>query len=249
MTETTDRLLSKPLLVGGAIAIAALGAVGGWWLESSRGSVSAGDKAAIEQIVRNYLLEHPEVLPEAIERLKNKESRAQLSGIAAPVAAPYPGAVLGNPQGKTVVVEFSDYACGFCRQSVSDVEALIAANPDLKVVVREMPVLSPASADAAKMALAAAQQGKFAAFHHAMFAAGSPNPQTIEAAARVAGVDLARARAAAADPKLEDELRRNLAFAQQLGFSGTPSWVIGNELLEGAVGKEELARAIGEIGT
>ena len=183
MTETGERSISRPLLAGGALAIAALGALGGWWFESTRASVDPADKAVIEKVVRDYLLEHPEVLPEAIERLRAKESRQQLAGIVGPVKAAYPGAVLGNPQGKITLVEFSDFACGFCRRSVADVEALVAANPDLKVVIRELPILSPASADAAKMGLAAAEQGKYAAFHHAMFAAGPPNPQTIEAAA------------------------------------------------------------------
>lgn len=246
MTQTERRPLSRPLLIFGAIAIAALGAVGGWWLESSRSSVSPSDKAKIEKVVHEYLLEHPEVLPEAIERLRAKESRKQLAGIAAQVKAPYPGVVLGNPEGKVVVVEFSDFACGFCRRSLPDVEALIAENPELKVVIRELPVLSPASAEAARMGLAAAEQGKYAAFHYAMFAAGTPNPATIDAAARAAGLDLARARKALADPKIEEELRRNVQFAQALGFDGTPGWVIGDQLISGAVGKDELARAIKE---
>jgi protein-disulfide isomerase len=246
MDQSENRPLSKPVLIAGAIAIAALGAVGGWWLESSRGKVSASDKAAIEQVVHDYLLEHPEVLPEAVERLRTKESRKQLAGIAEQVKTPYPGAVLGNPNGKVVLVEFSDFACGFCRRSLPDVEALIAANPQLKVVIRELPVLSPASAEAARMGLAAAAQGKYEAFHHAMFAAGTPSAATIDAAARTAGLDLAKARQTLADPKIEEELRRNVQFAQALGFEGTPGWVIGDQLISGAVGKDELARAIKE---
>jgi protein-disulfide isomerase len=248
MSETPAKPLSKPFLFGGALAIAALGALGGWWLESSRTSVSATDKAVIEKVVRDYLLEHPEILPEAVERLRAKESRKQLAGIADQVRAPYPGAVLGNPQGKTSLVEFSDFACTFCRQSLADVEALIAANPDLKVVIRELPVLSPASAEAARMGLAAAEQGKYAAFHRAMFLAGRPDAATIDAAARAAGLDLARARTVMKNPGIEAELQRNVQFAEALGFAGTPGWVIGDELISGAVGRAELARAIAESG-
>lgn len=244
MNQPESRPLSRPLLIAGAVAIAALGAVGGWWLESSRTRVSPSDKAMIEKVVHDYLLEHPEVLPEAVERLRAKESRKQLAGIAEQVRTPYPGVVLGNPNGKTVIVEFSDFACGFCRRSVPDVEALIAANPDLKVVIRELPVLSPASAEAARMGLAAAEQGKYAAFHYAMFAAGTPNAATIDAAAHAAGLDLVRARRVLADPRIEEELRRNVQYAQALGFEGTPGWVIGDQLISGAVGKDELARAI-----
>lgn len=246
MNEPQARPLSRPLLIAGALAVAALGAVGGWWVESTRTSVDPADKAVIEKIVHDYLLEHPEVLPEAVERLRTKESRKQLAGIAEQVKTPYPGAVLGNPNGKVVLVEFSDFACGFCRRSVPDVAALIALNPELKVVIRELPVLSPASAEAARMGLAAAAQGKYEAFHHAMFAAGTPSAATIDAAARAAGLDLARARQTLADPKIEEELRRNVQFAQALGFEGTPGWVIGDQLISGAVGKDELARAIKE---
>jgi protein-disulfide isomerase len=152
--------------------------------------------------------------------------------------------VLGNPAGKTVLVEFTDFACTYCRQSVADVEALVRENPDLKVVIREFPILSPLSADAARMGLAAAVQGKYAAFHHAMFEAGRPDPAAIAAAARAAGLDAAKAKALIATPEIEAELNRNVDFARQLGFNGTPSWVVGDEILSGAVGKERLAEAI-----
>jgi protein-disulfide isomerase len=142
------------------------------------------------------------------------------------------------------LVEFTDFGCTYCRQSVADIEALIAANPDLRVVIRELPILSPQSADAAKMALAAAEQGKYAAFHRAMFAAGRPGPETIAAAAKAAGLDMDRARKTIADPRVEAELERNVDFARQLGFNGTPSWIAGEQLLSGAVGKDRLAEAI-----
>jgi protein-disulfide isomerase len=142
------------------------------------------------------------------------------------------------------LVEFSDYACGFCRQSLSDVKALIAANPELRVVVREFPILSEGSRAAARMALAAAQQGRFAEFHDAMFAADGPSPDAIEAAALAAGVDLDEARSAIESGAFEPQLRDNLFMAQSLGFTGTPSWVIGDQVLNGAVGQQRMAEAI-----
>ena len=129
---------------------------------------------------------------------------------------------------------------------MAEVEALIAANPDLRVVVREMPILSPQSADAARWGLAAAEQGKYAAFHKAMFAAGRPDARTIAAAAEAAGLDLARARTVIADPKSDAELAANLDYARQLGFDGTPSWVIGDKAFSGAVGRDILQKAIAE---
>ena len=103
---------------------------------------------------RDYLLANPEVLPEAMDVLQQREQLARIEPMRAQLETPFPGAVLGNPQGKVTLVEFTDYACGYCRQSVADVDALIAANPDLKVVMREYPILSPGSVDAARMASA-----------------------------------------------------------------------------------------------
>ena len=149
-----------------------------------------------DSATRAYLLANPEVLPEAIDVLQRREQQARIAPLRGELETPFPGAVLGNPAGSVTLVEFSDYACTFCRQSVADVAALIAANPDLRVVIREYPILSPESLDAARMALAAAQQGKFARFHEAMYRFGPPSSESIEAAAREAGVDLAAARSA-----------------------------------------------------
>ena len=232
------------LAIGG-IFLLLIGGVAGWLFESNRSQPSAlNDKAAIEQLVRSYILDHPEILPEAMERLRARETKKQLAGVADQVEAPFPGAVLGNPQGKITLVEFTDYACTFCRKSLADVDALIAANPDLKVVIRELPILSPASTEAARMALAAAEQGRYAAFHKTMFEFGNPSAQTIAAAAGAAGIDMARARRAIAGPLIDAEIEKNLSFARQLGFDGTPSWVIGDVLTSGAVGQQELAKAI-----
>lgn len=238
---------ARPLLLAALIAaILLIGILGGWLWGSGRlgGSVSAGDRSAIERIVHDYILEHPEILPQAMENLQRREASKQLASVRDDIEKPFPGAVLGNPEGTVTLVEFSDYGCGYCRQSVDDVEALIAANPHLRVVIREFPILSPESAEAAKMALAAARQDKFAAFHHAMFAAGRPSPETIEAAARSAGIDLAKARAAMNDPAIEAELGRNAELALRLGFNGTPSWIVGDDVISGAVGRKELAEAI-----
>jgi len=228
-----------------ALAVTALaGGVGGW-LYGSR-STAPTDKAAIEQVVRDYLLENPEILPEAMQRLQQREAQKQLASAGDDLEKAFPGAVLGNPAGSVTLIEFTDYACGYCRASVPEVEALIAANPDLKVVIRELPILSPASADAARWALAAAEQGRFEAFHKAMFAAGRPDGQSIEQAARAAGLDLDRARRTAAEPRIEAELKQNLTFAQQLRIDGTPAFVVGDQMLAGAVGREVLQNAIDE---
>ena len=241
-TEPKSR---SPWVILALIIVALIGGLGGWLLGSrQQPGDKSGDKAAIEEIVRNYILEHPEILPQAMERLQARENGKQVAKAGNGLTSPYPGAVLGNPEGTVTLVEFTDYACGYCRASVPEVEALIAANPDLKVVIRELPILSPASADAARWSLAAAEQGKFEAFHKAMFASGRPAADTIEAAATRAGLDLDRARKVIAEPRVAAEIRQNLDFARQLRIDGTPSWVIGEQLMAGAVGQQALQEAV-----
>ncbi|KPH57496.1 DSBA oxidoreductase [Novosphingobium sp. ST904] len=220
-------------MIAGCVALVG---VGGWF----------GGRPAIEKIVHDYILEHPEILPQAMENLQRKQASQQLAGVRQNVETPFPGAVLGNPQGKVTLVEFTDYACGYCRRSLPDVAQLLKKNPDLRIVVRELPIIGPESPAAAKMALAAAEQGKYSQFHDAMFAMGQVDAQSIEAAARQAGLDLERARKVAAGPAVEQELSRNLEIASRLGFSGTPSWVAGERLISGAVGVDQLSDAVSE---
>lgn len=200
--------------------------------------------AGLHDSVREYLLENPEILPEMVQALQTKEARAQLFDIRDELETPFPGAVLGNPGGSVTLVEFTDYACGYCRASAAAVQQLIAANPDLRVVIREWPILSEDSADAAKMALAAARQGKYEAFHEAMYAVDAPAGEAIAIAARRAGLDMAQAQKDISDPALQSELAQNSALAQRMGFDGTPAWAVGDTVLAGAVGKDALAEAI-----
>lgn len=244
----------RPRATGGKlrallVAVIALVAGAAGWLSGQLfpgpfASISASDRKAIEAVVHDYIMANPHIIPDAMEALRRKENARQLADIADEVHAPFPGAVLGNPRGSLTLVEFSDFACGYCRKSVADIDALISRNPELRIVIRELPILGEHSVEAARMALAAADQGRYAQFHHAMFAAGRPDPATIEQAARQAGLDMEKARAAAQSERISRELEKNLALAQRLGFSGTPSWVAGDQLIAGAVGADELARAI-----
>lgn len=193
--------------------------------------------------IRKYLVAHPEILPEMAEAYDQQQAAKRLADVGDDVERAFPGAVLGNPNGAVTLVEFTDYACTYCRTSLPHVQQLIAANPELKVVVREWPIFD-GSEDAARMALAAARQGKFEAFHNAMFAQGPPNPARVEAAARSAGLDLAAARAYAVSPEVDVEIAQNQGLAQQLGFTGTPSWVVGGQTMVGAIGIDGLQRGI-----
>ena len=171
-----------------------------------------------DRSTRAYLLANPEVLPEAMDVLQQRELLARIEPLRGELERPFPGAVLGNPAGSVTLVEFTDYACTYCRASVADVDALIAANPDLKVVIREYPILTAESVDAARMALAAA--------------------------AKEAGIDLALAKTAIDSGMFDSQLQANHALANQLGISGTPGWVIGDRAFNGAVGREKMGEAI-----
>lgn len=197
-----------------------------------------------DRMIHDYIVTHPEVLPEAMDNLHRQDDTRQLAGIRSDLEQPWPGAVLGNPHGTQTLVEFTDFACTYCRRSQADVDLLIAARPELKVVVRQLPILTPESTDAAKMALAAAAQGRYAAFHKAMFDIGHPDTASIAQAAATAGMNLPRALATIADPATQAEIERNLDFARRLGLSGTPSWEAGGRLLSGAVGVDALAQAV-----
>ena len=235
MTDTKSRSILFALL---GLILLIVGAIGGWLFESRR----------TEETVKRTILENPEILPQAMQELQRREAEKQLTSVGDKLFEPFPGSVLDNPQGTVTLVEFTDFACTYCRTSVPDVDALIKEFPQLKVVVRQLPILSPQSAEAAKWGLAAAEQGRYAEFHHAMFAAGRPSAETIAAAAQTAGLDLTRARKALADPLVSAELSGNLDYARSLGIDGTPSWVVGDQLMTGAVGRETLARAIREAG-
>lgn len=196
---------------------------------------------------RDYLIANPQILPEMAEAYQREQAKDRLAQVSDEVKQPFPGAVLGNPKGSKVLVKFTDYGCTYCRQSIPGTDKLIAEDPELKVVIREWPIFD-GSEQAARMALAAAKQGKYGAFFHAMFEQGPPSAASIERAAKIAGLDLAAARDFAASDEATAELARNMAYARQLQFTGTPSWIAGNEVIEGMVPPERLAEALDAAG-
>jgi protein-disulfide isomerase len=187
---------------------------------------------------RAFLMTNPEMLPQMAQAYQEQQAAKQLAEMGDEVFTAFPGAVLGNPDGKRVLVEFSDYNCTFCEASVQDVKRLVAEDPDLKVVIREWPIFEGSDVTA-RMALAAAMQGKYAAFHDAMFKTGD-----VAAAAQIAGLDMARAQTDAASQAVSTEIARNLEYAQSLGFDGTPAWVAGETPMGGMVGYDKLKAAL-----
>ena len=201
------------------------------------GAVAYGSR----QSVRDYLLENPEVLPEAMDRLREREAAKVISANRAALETPFAGAWAGAADADVVLVEFFDYACGYCRKSNADVDRLLSEDRKLKVVWREWPVLGPDSEAAARTSLAAARAGRFKPFHDSLFAAGKPSPEAVARARAGAGLgpDLP---AGIADP----ELANNFELARGLEATGTPTFVVGDRILQGAVGYEALKEAIEE---
>ncbi|WP_419827090.1 DsbA family protein [Sphingomonas sp.] len=192
------------------------------------------------EAVRGYLLDHPEVIPEAMQRLRDRQDGQVVAANRDQIVTAFPGAEAGNARGDVTVTEYYDYACGYCRQSVADLDRLAASDRQVHVVFKQMPVLSPLSDEAARLALAAARAGRFSAYHHALFDAGTLDEATMAAAARSAGID-----AVAADtPAIAREIEATRATVRALGLTGTPAFVVGNRILSGAVGYDAIREAV-----
>lgn len=203
-------------------------------------------KAALEKLVRDVLVGNPEILVEAMQALEAKQQaqaaeagRAAIAANAKELLHDGHSFVAGNPKGDVTVVEFFDYRCGYCKQVHPSLQALLKEDGKLRLVLKELPVLGPESIVASKAAVAALEQdkgGKYYAFHNAMMGfRGELSETEVFRMAGEAGLDVKKLRADMALPKVEQALRSNLALANKLGIQGTPGFVIGNELVPGAI--------------
>ena len=193
-----------------------------------------------EKMVREALLSNPEMIIEAGDALRDRQYAQTLAPIRASLETPFHSSWKGAAKPDVTLTYFFDYACGYCRQSNPDIERLIAEDKGLRVIYRELPILGPDSVAAARVSLAASKAGKFAAYHDALYAAGRPGPDTIAIAARAAGVGAQPAN----DPAQEAELQANMGLASQLGATGTPLFVVGDRVINSAVGYDGLKEAI-----
>ena len=202
--------------------------------------ILAGPSLFGERMVRDAILANPEMLVEAGEALRDQQYAQTLDPIRASVERPFYSSWKGAEKPDVTLTYFYDYACGYCRQSNPDIERLLKEDKGLRVVYRELPILGPDSLAAARVSMAASKVGKFAAYHDALYAAGRPSPETIALAARAAGVPAQPA----ADPAQEAELKANMTLAGQLGATGTPLFVVGDRVINAAVGYDALKDAV-----
>jgi protein-disulfide isomerase len=192
------------------------------------------------RIVRQGLIADPKILSDAVDALRDAQYAPVLAANRAAIETPFGSSWKGSAKPDVTLVEFFDYACPYCKASNPSVDRLLQEDKGLRVVYRELPILGPDSVTAARLSLEASQLGRFAKFHDTLWAAGRPAPETIAAAAKAAGI----APQPQNDPPIEAELKRNYQLAGQLGATGTPLFVIGDRVMNGAVGYDALKQAI-----
>lgn len=217
---------------------------------------SAGQRSEVERIVRDYLVAHPEVIQEAMTELEKRQSAADTEKHKAAVKQ-YSEAlftsprqvVLGNPSGNVTFVEFFDYNCGYCKRAMDDMLTLLKDDPKLKVVLKEFPVLGPGSVEAAQVAVAVRMQDKtgkkYLEFHQKLLGGrGQADKAHALAVAKDIGLDMSRLDKDMASPEVKATLQENFKLAEALGLNGTPSYVIGEDVVVGAVGLDALKEKV-----
>ncbi len=223
----------------------------------SQAAMDAMQKQEIETIVHDYLLANPEVLDEAFKVLQDK--RAKDAAAKQQEAITKNGdlifnspneMVLGNPKGSITMVEFFDYNCGYCKRAVSDMTALLDANPDLRIVMKEFPILAEGSVEAARISVALKDidPAHYLAFHQELFSRpGVANAVKALEVAKDLGLDVDALKKAAGTPGVTDNIKEVHTLAETLGITGTPSYVIGNELVPGAMGYDALQQKVAAV--
>jgi protein-disulfide isomerase len=220
-------------------------------------SFSDAQRGEIERIVKEYLIAHPEVLQEAISEFEKRQSAAELekqvAGVKQNKEVLFNSAhqvTLGNPKGDVTMVEFFDYNCGYCKKALGDMLTLLKNDANLKVVLKEYPVLGPGSLEAAQVAVAARMQDKtggkkYLDFHQRLLGGHGPADKARAlAAAKEAGFDMARLEKDMASEEVRETLKENMKVADAIGLNGTPSYIIGSDVVIGAQGYDVLKEKV-----
>jgi len=219
---------------------------------------STPQKSEIERIIKDYIISHPEVLQEAIAELDKRQAAAEAEKAKSAVASNAETifnssrqVVLGNAKGDVTLVEFFDYNCGFCKRAMADMQELLKDDPKLKVVLKEFPVLGPGSVEAAKVAVAVRMQDKtgkkYLDFHLKLLGGrGQADKARALAVAKEVGMDMARLDKDMASDEVKVSLEESLKLAETLGLNGTPSYIVGSDVVVGAVGLDALRSKVAQ---
>lgn len=212
-------------------------------------------KAEIEKIVHDYLIANPEVIRDAIDELDRRQKVAEADSRQRVVAQSGEKlfnssnqAVVGNPSGDVTLVEFFDYNCGYCKRALDDISKLVDGDPKLRVVLKDFPVLGPGSTEAAEIATALRLQfkpDKFYEFHRKLLSTrGSIGKTQALNVAKELGADPVKLEKDAKSPEVRAAIKESMELADSLNLSGTPSWVLGKDVIVGAVGYQQLKSKI-----
>ena len=221
---------------------------------NSAQALSTAQTASVNKLIHDYILAHPEVVFQALQEGQQKADAAKAAADQSALAQHQKellhdpnSPVLGNPNGMVTLVEFFDYRCPYCKSSAGTVTELIRSDPNLRVVMKEFPVLGPESVFASRIALAAWHHGKYAAFHDAVLAykGALDNGKTLDIA-RSLGLDPDQLQKEAADAAITANIQADLDLAQTLDIDGTPTFVIGNAIIPGVVSLDDLKQAVAD---
>jgi protein-disulfide isomerase len=243
------RLLLRSTAAALAIAVVAA-------LPARAQSFSDAQRGEIERIVKDYLVAHPEVLQDVMSELEKRQTAAkaeqQIAGVREHKEVLFNSShqvTLGNPHGDVTMVEFFDYNCGYCKRALGDMLQLLKTDPNLKVVLKEYPVLGPGSVEAAQVAVAARMQDKtgkkYLEFHQKLLGGHGPADKAHAlAAAKEVGFDVARIEKDLGSDEVRETLKENLKVADAIGLDGTPSYIIGTDVVIGAQGYDALKEKV-----
>ena len=229
-----------------AIAIAAVFAAGG---PAHAQGFTPQQRGEIETIIKDFFIKHPEMIEELRARAQSERVKRLIKENQQVLLNSPRQVTLGNPKGDVTMVEFFDYNCGYCKRALEDMMTLMKNDPNLRVVLKEMPVLSQGSMEAAQVGIAVAMQDKsgkrYLDFHQKLLLGrGQADRARALAVAKEVGTDMARLDKDIASPEVKIALEESLKLAEAFGIQGTPSYVIGNDVLIGAVGVSELQAKI-----
>ena len=203
--------------------------------------ISPAQKIEFEKLVHDYLLEHPEILRDMSNKLEANDKLATdtarnttLTTQAKEIFHNPIDAVVGNPKGDVTIVEFMDYNCGWCKKSVTEMQALVAKDKNVRVVMKEFPIFGEGSEYAARAALASVKQGKYWEFHQAMFASeGKITPEVVDQIAKEHGLDVVRMKVDMKAAEIDAAIKKNQTLAQALALTGTPGFIVDDKLIPG----------------
>jgi protein-disulfide isomerase len=218
-------------------------------------SFTPAQQEELQKLVRSYLVSHPEILREMATALDVKDKKTEIETRAAVLSTNAkdifhnPGdSIAGNEKGDVTVVEFMDYNCGWCKKSVAEMQAIVGSDKKVRVIMKEFPIFGEGSEYAAKAAMASVRQGKYWAFHQALFATeGKVTPQSTDETAKSVGINLAKMKADMKDPVIAATLSKNQQLASALLITGTPAFIIDGTLFPGYEPKDALLAAIAGV--